>query len=1235
MILMPPKSHCIHSPINRMLAFGVAVWAVFTAWLIPSQADEGPDFFREVRPILAKACFQCHGPDEETREANLRLDVPEGLFGALNGHPIVAKGDLQHSELIRRILATDPDEQMPPANSGRSLSEVQKQTLSRWIESGAPWKQHWAFVTPQRAPVPDMSGSEFAAWAKTEIDRFILAKQMLSGLSPSSAAEPEILVKRMFLDLIGLPPTIDEADHWIKKLRTTNDLASGHSACEELVDHLLARPEYGERWARAWLDLARYADTNGYEKDRPRSIWPYRDWVVQALNEDMPFDQFTIEQIAGDMLPNATRSQKIATGFHRNTMLNEEGGIDPLEFRFHAMTDRVATTGTTWLGLTTGCAQCHSHKYDPLTHREYYQLMAFLNNADEPSLALPDENADQRIAENLKEAARLLDELPTHWPHSAFQSVNSQIQRAVGTGGETLTLSEPDTVTPAGPLPEKTEYILDLSLKEATEFSAMQLEVFAPQSKRGPGRAENGNFVLSEVEVSLVTTAATTEPEPKEVEVAIPVISVTASAEQANYRASFSIDGKPETGWGVDTGNGIPETVTATFVLDKETVEAALTKAKELNPENFLRVRLIQNLGDGHFLGTFRMSIGRVLTPEETEHERSEIVQKNFSSWLNSQRQTAVRWRTLSPTSVTSNMPHLTIQSDGSILATGDTTKQDHYEVQLAPSDSPITAIRLEALPDERLPGNGPGTTYYEGSLGDFYLNELSIQANNQPIRLRSATESYARNQFGNTPVSAALTLDGDVQTGWSVAGGEGQRHTAVYLLEQPVPAKTRLTIRMIFGRHFASSLGRFRFSATGSSDREPVAKRLSDFEEQLLTRADADLSDSDRQQLLHAFLLSAPELSKRADRIRQLQAPPDMTTTLILQERPSDHPRRTFRHHRGEYLQPQEEVSAMPPELLHSWPVDRPHNRLGFAQWLVDRSNPLTARVIVNRQWAALFGRGIVVTVDDFGVQGTAPTHPELLDWLAVTFMDDDHWSLKKLHRRIVLSATYQQSATRREGAVANDPDNQLLSFAPRFRMDAEIVRDSIVQAAGVLSKKRGGPPVRPLQPAGITEVAFGSPKWDVSSGEDRYRRSLYTFIKRTAPFAMIATFDGPSGDACVARRSRSNTPLQALTLLNDPMLIDLARASGRNLMILDSGSDTDRITHLFRQLLTRSPDDVELSMLQEFVAFHRQKFSEQPQLARDIIGDSSESSDFAEQATWTALSRALFALDEVVMRP
>jgi hypothetical protein len=360
--------------------------------------------------------------------------------------------------------------------------------------------------------------------------------------------------------------------------------------------------------------------------------------------------------------------------------------------------------------------------------------------------------------------------------------------------------------------------------------------------------------------------------------------------------------------------------------------------------------------------------------------------------------------------------------------------------------------------------------------------------------------------------------------------------------------------------------------------------------------------------------------------------------TTLVMQERPPENPRPTYRHHRGEFLQAKEQLDSGTPEFLHQWPDEFPRTRLGFAQWLVHRKNPLTARVIVNRQWAAFFGRGIVETVDDFGIQGTEPSHPELLDWLAVTFMDADHWSLKSLHRRIVLSSVYRQAASQRDEVDAKDPENRLLSYAPRFRLDAEIVRDSIVQAAGVLSKKEGGPPVRPLQPKGITEVAYGSQGWNVSEGEDRYRRSIYTFIKRTAPFAMVTTFDGPTGEACIARRNRSNTPLQALTLLNDPMFVDLARASGDHLLKGHDSEDGQRIVKLFRRLLTRSPDEAELAALQSFVVMHRIMFQEHPEQAAELTDKNAANIDanaVAELATWTALSRALFALDEVVMRP
>ncbi|MEZ6031758.1 MAG: PSD1 and planctomycete cytochrome C domain-containing protein [Planctomycetaceae bacterium] len=1038
------KTYIDHIVLFLIMAINVAGNGIHACAQNPQPVSLDPDFSRDIRPILSNLCFSCHGPDEQSREADLRLDTEEGLFQIRDDHAIVKRGDTNGSELVTRILSSDPDMQMPPPGSKKNLSDEQRQLLVRWVKSGATWNQHWAFVTPSKPVPPQADAPQVAGWPENEIDQFLLQAQQQHGLVPSPQADVYTLIRRLFLDLIGLPPTVTEADDWAARLmsETTGDdsvysTVIDDTAWHALVEDLLARPTYGERWARHWLDLARYADTNGYEKDRDRSIWPYRDWVIDALNADMPFDQFTIEQLAGDMLPNATPSQRIATGFHRNTMLNEEGGIDPLEFRFHAMTDRVATTGTTWLGLTTGCAQCHTHKYDPITHRDYYQLMAFLNNADEPSLELPDKDFEHRWQVNQAQADELQRTLPEKWP---------------------------------------------------------------------------------------------------------------------------------------------------------------------------------------------------------VEQDREKSIAAAFSEWLKSERRNAVTWQFLKPAEAHASLPTLTIQADDSIFASGDTAKRDDYFVTFNAIDEPITSLRLEALPDERLPARGPGTTYYEGTLGDFYLTELHAKTSTAEFPFASATETYAKNRFGNSPATAAMAIDGDVQTGWAVHERQGERHVAVFVLKEPIPASVPLSVQMSFGRHFASSLGRFRFSATSAPHATQARNYADDVGRLLLAMGENQTSDSDA--LWQQFLLSAPELATEVEAIRKLRLRPAVAETLVMQERPVDHPRPTFRHHRGEYLQPREAVTPATPEILHSWPAELPKNRLGFAKWLMSPKNPLTSRVIVNRHWAAFFGRGIVATPDDFGMQGSPPAHPALLDWLAVTLMIDDRWSLKQLHRRIVTSAAYRQASVHRADSVAIDPENRLLTFMPRIRLEAEIVRDSLLQASGVLSKKRGGTPVRPPQPAGITEVAFGSPKWSVSEGEDRYRRSIYTLIKRTAPFAMITTFDGLSGEQCVAQRSRSNTPLQALTLLNDNMFVDMAQAAGKHLLErAELTSDDARIIRLFRQLLTRPPDQDELNWLSEFVAEQRNAFQENPDAARQLMTsdyDHNESKErIVERAVWTATARAVFGLDEAVTRP
>jgi hypothetical protein len=995
---------------------------------------EGPDFNREVRPILSRYCFKCHGPDDKARKSKLRLDVREdAMKEAKSGSIAIIPGKPDESELCLRIFSTDKEEVMPPTETKHELTAEQKDVLKRWIAAGADYQPHWAFTPPKQGAPPSVG--EVAGG--NVIDAFIRARLQKEGLALSTEADRATLIRRVSFDLTGLPPKPEDVAAF--------EADSAPDAYERLVDRLLASPQYGERWARRWLDLARYADTNGYEKDRNRSIWPYRDWVVRALNADMPFDQFTIEQIAGDLLPNSTTEQKIATGFHRNTMLNEEGGIDPLEFRFHAMTDRVATTGVTWLGLTIGCAQCHTHKFDPILHREYYQFMAFMNNADEPELDLTPPNVDDQRREREAKAAKLLAELPSKWPLPADATV----------------------------------------------------------------------------------------------------------AEPA-----------------------------------KEKDAAAPDPAKR----------------------------------------RAELVEQAFGKWLETERARTVRWTALRPVEAKSNSPLLTVQPDSSVLASGDITKSDTYELKLPAVPGAVTAFRLEALPDDSLPAHGPGLAYYEGPKGDFFLGEFQVFADGKQLTFARATESYSRNAMGGTPVSAKLATDGDPQTGWNCAGRMGEAHEAIFVLGEPVQAQ-KLEVKMMFGRHYACSLGRFRISAT-TDTRGADARGLGEEVEELLLISDGELTAAQRAKLRESFLLNAPELAEHAKKVREARKPPAYETTLVMRERPAQNPRPTFIHNRGEYIQPTDRVEPDVPAFLNQLPPGSAHDRLAFARWLVSRDNPLTARVVVNRAWAAFFGRGIVKTTEDFGYQGDLPSHPELLDWLAVDFMNQG-WSMKKLHRLIVTSATYRQSSKVAPAMLAKDAENRLLSRFPRIRLEAEMVRDGTLQAAGLLSLKLGGPPVRPPQADGVSDVAYGNPKWEASAGVDRYRRSLYTYVKRTAPFALYNTFDAPTGESCIARRDVSNTPLQALTLLNDVTFVEAAQALGK-LLATHNGADEDRLDLAYERILCRRPRAGELPRLREFVQTQRERFSKGELDPKAFAGKDAD----AERAAWTALARALFNLDEVVTK-
>ena len=997
-----------------------SLFRILISWLccsvLMSVTCVASQFDREVRPILARHCFKCHGPDETARKSDLRLDLESGAKADLGGYAAVVPRDDSVSELMVRVRSEDPDLRMPPPESGPPLSASEIAILKNWIESGGDYVTHWAFVPPVQALIPAVVDRE---WCNNAIDHFVLQRLESHGLHPADVANRESLIRRLYLDLTGTTPDPET----VNRFRLDQDPA----AYSRLVDELLASPAYAERFARSWLDLARYSDTNGYEKDRPRTIWPYRDWVIAALSADMPFDDFSIEQLAGDMLPGATNQQHIATGFHRNTMLNEEGGIDPMEYRYHAVVDRVATTGTVWMGLTTGCAQCHTHKYDPITHTDYFSLFALLNNADEPDVIVETPQRDQVVAR-----------------------IEAQIEDA-----------------------------------------------------------------------------------------------------------------------------------------ERKLVRELLPDYRE-----FLRY---QNT-----------------IPDADDTQENGGVRKGFYDWVRTQVSQSRPWTRLAPVSMQSTKPDLRVLSDQSIRASGDVTKREVYvlKYRLADNDEPYTALRLEVLPDPSLPAGGPGLAFYEGRRGDFFLSELGIMFNGTPLDLVQPSHSFGKISVGSGTADAENVIDGEGSSGWSTSGAEGSENQWVANFATPLQGAGELKIKLVFERHFAAGLGRFRFSLT-SGNAPVVASRLPGEMYDWHVDNVTELSENDYLALQRHFIRSSPTVKSERALTEQLRASvPEKVRTLGMRDRAAEAQRVTHRHHRGEYLQPRERVDAAVPRLLMDADGNSPANRLEFARWLVSEKNPLVARVTVNRAWREFFGRGIVDTAGDFGTQSEPPSHPELLDWLAVDLRDNG-WSLKRLHRKIVMSATYCQSSC---DPTEVDPTNRLLAGMPRRRLKAEQIRDSFLAASGLLMRQVGGPSVFPPQPASVMQLAYGAPKWETSQGADRFRRSLYTFSKRTAPFAAFATFDGPSGETCLARRDQSTTPLQALTLLNDEMYLEFAQGLASTTLAVagQHAKPAEIVSSMFQRLLARSPNQVEVRAILQFYERHK-----------------------AKPEVWSLIARVLMNTDEAITTP
>jgi uncharacterized protein DUF1553/uncharacterized protein DUF1549/cytochrome c len=1036
---------------NLKGAVCLTAFLIFFMALSQVEAQQALDFKRDIQPIFADRCYQCHSAKKASGQ--LRLDAKTlAMKGGISGASIIP-GNSKDSLLLKRLLGAGGDPRMPM--TGPPLTPRQINLIKKWIDNGAIWpgdesdtgiQKHWAYIKPVRPKLPSVKNK---SWLRNPIDSFILARLEKEKLQPSAEAERATLLRRVYLDLIGLPPSPQEVDAFLA------DRSPG--AYEKVVDSLLRSSHFGERWARPWLDLARYADSNGYERDRPRTIWKYRDWVIDAFNKDMPFDQFTIEQLAGDMLPKPSNDQLIATGFHRNTMLNQEGGVDDEEARWETIIDRVNTTATVWLGSTIGCAQCHNHKYDPFSQKEYYKLFAFFDSHEYSLLVMP---------------------------------------------GNEGWVVEPELELPT------------------------------------PEQAEKRKEIQAELK-SLETKLDTPSPE----------------------------------------------------------IEAAKSK------------------------------------------------------WLEELRNEPARWITLDPVEFKSDGgTKLEKLDDKSLRASGVHPVKESYSItaQLPPAASPLTGLRLEAIADESLPQGGPGRDPY----GNFVLSGIEVFSGSARVDIAKAV---ANDAIGRPDLKQLIRTDEEAAgSGWMIDATRDDKRLnreLVFTFSEPIQPKEGMTLTIKvkqIGKVVAQGLGRIRLSVTESENPQFIVSLPARFRPLLEIPADK-WAPKQTRALTEQFLQTTPMLASERERLKELRAEIDnlgIVKAQILREKPSFERPSTELRERGNYMSRGARVYASTPAALHSWPEDAPYNRLGLARWLVSKENPLTARVTVNRIWEVIFGRGIVETSEDFGVQGSPPTHPELLDWLALEFMQPEHdgaaWSMKRLIRLLVTSAAYRQDSGVKPGLLEHDPYNRLLARGPRFRLEAEAIRDSSLAVSGLLSPKLGGRPVYPRQPEGIWMNPYdgNTIKWTTSKGEDLYRRSIYTFLRRTAPYPMMTTFDATSREYCTVRRVRTNTPLQALNLLNDEASFGIARALARRMMVESSGGVDGKLTYGFRLCLTRKPSQAELERMGDLYRQQLEIYRQDTKGAKKIVEGMAavvaedRAADPAEIAAWTMVANVLLNLDEMLTK-
>ena len=1015
------------------------VLCAISALCAHAQSSDAIGYNRDVRPILANSCFPCHGPDGNTREANLRLDIRDVAIADRDGVLAIVPGDPSASELVRRITHADPDKRMPPAESPRQITDRDIAILTEWIEQGAKYEGHWAYVPPKTPEPPAVNDD---SWNHNPIDRFVRRTLASKGLAPSPPADKTTLIRRAYFDLVGLPPTRAEA-------QSALDDSSAHWF-EHLVDRLLDSPHYGERMAVEWLDLVRYADSNGYHSDETRSMWPYRDYVIDAFNRNKRFDDFTIEQLAGDLLPDARTEQIIASGYNRLNQITAEGGAQAKEYLAMYAADRVRTTSSVWLGSTMGCAECHDHKFDPFTMRDFYGMAAYFADIEEPGV-YPGR---------------------TRWE-------------------------------PVLALPTLEEQVEERQLRAELEAESARLEM--PDADLEAGRSR------------------------------------WAAAQM------IGLGFKADPGW------------------------------LSARPEN--------------------------------------VVSEGGAT--------------------------LTVLEDAAVISGGDNPVAETYVVDLRTNRMNITGLRIEVLPD---------TSFKKGLARDadvVALMEIEVRADSNDGERIPIGRAEATAFMPDYPVDRAI--DGDLGTGWAVTSANKEDAvpvTATFEFETPVRggADTRLNVRLVHANSVVqkAAFGKFRISLTSDDVRldESVAppEDVIDAIFQEAASRTAEATDALNRYYRHI----SPELAEIRSTIAGLNAEltaltSNYTVTLVTK---STAPRTMRILPRGNWMDDSGDVvvPAAPEFLAGGPPKNRRATRLDLAQWLIDRDNPLTARVFVNRIWKRFFGTGLSKVLDDLGAQGEWPTHPELLDWLAVEFMDSG-WDVKHIVRLIVTSEAYRQSSALRPELAETDPYNRLLARQTRFRFDAEFVRDNALAVSGLLVRDIGGRSVRPYQPKGYyAHMNFPKREYEVDSGDHLYRRGVYTHWQRSFLHPSLLAFDAPSREECTAQRAVSNTPQQALVLLNDPIYVEAARSLAERIIREGGESTPDRVAWALHETLTRPADDGEIQVLTLLMADHFEYFTANPDEASRAlhIGARRVPTDIPapELAAWTSVARAILNLHETITR-